>query len=246
MLEILWQDELLVAINKPSGLLVHRSAIDRYETRFAMQLLRDQLGQHVWPLHRLDKPTSGVLLFGLSAEAARLMATQFEQHAIRKSYLAIVRGYTLEQAVIDYPLKEIHDKMTDKLANQDKEAQQAVTAYRRLATAELDVEIEGHATSRYSLVRCIPSTGRKHQIRRHMKHISHPIIGDARFGRGRHNRWFAENLEAGRLLLHAETLGFTHPQTAENVEVLAPCSGRFMNAVNALSWNELFDGGETP
>jgi tRNA pseudouridine65 synthase len=117
MLEILWQDELLVAINKPSGLLVHRSAIDRYETRFAMQLLRDQLGQHVWPLHRLDKPTSGVLLFGLSAEAARLMATQFEQHTIRKSYLAIVRGYTVEQAVIDYPLKEIHDKMTDKLAD---------------------------------------------------------------------------------------------------------------------------------
>lgn len=145
MLEILWQDELLVAINKPSGLLVHRSAIDRYETQFAMQLLRDQLGCHVWPLHRLDKPTSGVLLFGLSAEAAKLMAPQFEQHSLLKSYLAIVRGYTSEQALIDYPLKEIHDKMTDKKAQKDKDAQDAVTSYRRLATAELDVEIEGHA-----------------------------------------------------------------------------------------------------
>lgn len=243
MLEILWQDELLVAVNKPSGLLVHRSAIDRYETRFAMQMLRDQLGQHVWPLHRLDKPTSGVLLFGLSADAARMMAPQFEQHLLDKNYLAVVRGHTLADGVIDYPLKEIHDKMTDRQADKTKDAQQAVTEYRRLATAELDVEIEGHSTSRYSLVRCTPSTGRKHQIRRHMKHISHPIIGDARFGRGRHNRWFAENFDAGRLLLHAEKLTFVHPLSEARIDVTAPSSGRFQNAIAGLGWSELFEDG---
>lgn len=245
MLEILWQDELLVAINKPSGLLVHRSAIDRHETRFAMQMLRDQLGQHVWPLHRLDKPTSGVLLFGLSADAARAMAPLFEAHQIKKSYLAIVRGHTAESEVINYPLKEIQDKLTDRNANKDTQPKQATTAYTRLAIAELPVEIEGHSSSRYSLIRCQPTTGRKHQIRRHMKHISHPIIGDARFGRGRHNRWFAENLAAGRLLLHAERLTFQHPLSGVVIDISAPMDGRFDNAVTGLGWSGLFLDGQT-
>ncbi len=193
-LPIIYQDKYLVAINKPSGLLVHRSMIDRHETRFAMQMVRDQIGQRVYPLHRLDKPTSGVLLFALSPEVAKLAGEQFQQHSVSKSYLAIVRGVTDEKGLIDHALREQLDKITDRKAQKDKPAQDAITHYRRLADIELPVCIDRYPTSRYSLLQLTPETGRKHQIRRHLKHISHPIIGDAKHGKGKHNRYFARHL----------------------------------------------------
>lgn len=136
-MKILYQDDHFVAVDKPAGLLVHRSDIDRHETRFAVQMLRDQLGRRVFPVHRLDKPTAGVLLFALNPEAARQMMAVFMGDSIRKTYLAVVRGHTAETDTIDYPLKEELDKMTDAKADPDKQAQAAVTRYRRLATVEL-------------------------------------------------------------------------------------------------------------
>lgn len=149
MLEILYQDEWLVAVNKPSGWLVHRSWLDRDEKVVVMQTVRDQIGQHVFTAHRLDRPTSGVLLMGLSSEAGRLLAQQFEQHQIQKRYHAIVRGWLMEEAVLDYPLVEELDKIADKFAREDKGPQPAVTHYRGLATVEMPVATGRYPTTRY-------------------------------------------------------------------------------------------------
>ena len=138
-LEVLYQDEHIIAINKPSGLLVHRSPIDRHETRFAIQLLRDQIGQYVYPAHRLDKPTSGVLLFGLSAQVAAELGQTFSNHNIKKSYIAVVRGYCPSHGHIDHPLTEITDQRIVK--SQTAAAQSAVTDFQLLGQHQLDVEI---------------------------------------------------------------------------------------------------------
>lgn len=227
MLNILYRDEQLIAIDKPGGLLVHRSHIDRHETRFVLQLLRNQIGQRVYPLHRLDKPTSGVLVFALSEDAARCMGGLFECNAVTKTYLAVVRGYTLEQDHIDHPLREELDRMSDALARRDKDAQPAITDYRRLATLELPVSDGRHPTSRYSLLAVNPRTGRKHQIRRHMKHIFHPVIGDTTHGDGRHNRIFREHLNCQRLLLTALELSLIHPDSGVHIQIRAPLDAEF-------------------
>lgn len=179
MLEIVYQDEYLVAVNKPAGMLVHRSWLDKHETEFVMQTLRDQIGQHVFPLHRLDRPTSGVLVFALSSQIASDVMPMFANHEMEKTYHAIVRGWIEEADVLDYPLKEELDKIADKFAKQDKEAQSAVTAYRPLAKVELPISTGKFATTRYCLMEMQPKTGRKHQLRRHMAHLRHPIVGDS-------------------------------------------------------------------
>lgn len=225
--DILYRDDQLIAIDKPGGLLVHRSLIDRHETRFAVQLLRDQIGQRVYPLHRLDKPTSGVLLFALSEDAARRMGAIFESNAVRKTYLAVVRGYTEACGHIDYPLREVPDRMTDTLADAGKPAQPASSDYRRLAMLELPVSDGRHPTSRYSLLAVHPQTGRKHQIRRHLKHIFHPVVGDTTHGDGRHNRIFREHLQCRRLLLMAFELRFPHPDTGAEIRVRARPDAEF-------------------
>lgn len=238
-LDILYQDEYLVVVNKPSGLLVHRSMIDRHETRFAMQIVRDQIGQHVFPVHRLDKPTSGVLVFALSSEMARKLGEQFQDGKVEKTYLAVVRGITPEAGVIDHALKEKHDKMTDKKARKYKPAQEALSEYRRLATVELPVQIDRYPQSRYSLVEVKPKTGRKHQVRRHMKHIAHPIIGDAKHGKGNHNRYFAEHLNAGRLLLACTDMSFFHPVTGEPLCIKAPLDTVFKELMARFGWSDI-------
>jgi tRNA pseudouridine65 synthase len=222
MLDILYRDDYVVAINKPSGLLVHRSLIDRHETRFAIQLTRDQIGQKVYPVHRLDKPTSGVLLFALDSDTARLLNAQFTAGLVHKTYLAVVRGHTAESGVIDYPLREELDKIADANADQDKPAQAALTHYQRLATTELPFPVGRYASARYSLLELTPKTGRKHQLRRHLKHIFHPIVGDTTHGDGKHNALFREQFDCQRLLLHANTLQVTHPHHAEVLHLAAP------------------------
>ena len=220
-LEILYQDEYYIAINKPSGLLVHRSPIDRHETRFAIQILRDQIGRYVYPLHRLDKPTSGVLFFALDKESANLASMQFKDHTIQKTYLAIVRGYTDDEGIIDHPLKEKLDKIADKDARENKEAQEAITHYRTLAKVELDHAVGRYDKVRYSMVELKPKTGRKHQIRRHMKHISHHLLGDTKYGRGEHNKLIRAEFDCHRMLLHAVELKFYHPYMKKDIVVKA-------------------------
>jgi tRNA pseudouridine65 synthase len=234
-LSILYRDEHLIAINKPSGLLVHRSEIDRHETRFAMQLLRDQIGQYVFPVHRLDKPTSGVLLFALSAEAAALMGPIFAEHKAQKTYVAVVRGIAPHQQRIDYALAEEQDKFSDKKAR-TAEAKPAVTDIQRLAEIALPYKLDKYPESRYSLVRCLPHTGRKHQIRRHLKHISHPIIGDAKHGKGNHNRFFQQEFAAHRLLLAATELVFTHPVLNCGLKITAPLDETMSNLLRRFDW----------
>jgi len=233
-LTILYQDEYVVAIDKPSGLLVHRSWLDTHATEFAVQKLRDQIGQHVYPVHRLDRPTSGVLLFVLDKDSARHLMQQFIDHTTDKRYLAVVRGH-LGQGLLDYPLKHQYDKIADKKADQTKPAQEAVTAYRCLAQTEVDIAVGPYETSRYSLVELTPKTGRKHQLRRHMKHLRHPIVGDTSHGDGKHNTMFRENFDIHRLLLHAEYLSFIHPKTEQRIEIKAPLSGDFLRVLSDIN-----------
>jgi len=235
LLEILFHDDHFVAVNKSAGLLVHRSDLDRHETAFALQMVRDQVGRHVYPVHRLDRPTSGVLLFALSPEAARRAADAFDSDAVRKTYLAVVRGVTAEEAVIDYPLQELFDRYA---ANGDKggEAKEAVTTFRRLAMVELPFPAGKFPTVRYSLLEVRPRTGRRHQIRRHLKHIFHPIIGDTTYGEGRHNRLFRDQLGCSRMLLHAAELTLPHPWSGETVTITAPLDEDFADLIRRLGW----------
>ena len=234
MLEILFKDESLVAINKPSGLLVHRSPIDQYETRFAMQMTRDQIGQHVFPVHRLDKPTSGVLLFALSSEVANLLTKQFTATTINKTYLAVVRGYTDDNGVIDSDLQEQWDKMTDILVDKDKAAQSAITHYHRLATTELPFPVGRYQTARYSFVSLQPKTGRKHQLRRHMKRIYHPIVGDTSHGDGKQNTFLRAQFGLSRLMLHARSIEFQHPVTGKEFLIEAAYPTDFSHILEKL------------
>lgn len=238
-LEILYHDDDIIAINKPSGLLVHKSHIDKHETRFALQLLRDQIGQYVYPVHRLDKPTSGVLLFALNAEVAQMMSLLFRSADVRKEYVAIVRGFTPEEMLIDYPLKQMLDTKEQKKLGITKEAQEAKTASMRLATVEFPYPVSRYPVARYSLVKLEPTTGRKHQLRRHMKHIFHPIVGDTKHGRGEHNKLFREKFECHRLLLHAHKIQFVHPVSKKNIIVKAPLDDAFKTLFKKFNWEEM-------
>ncbi|MDG2947697.1 tRNA pseudouridine(65) synthase TruC [Bisgaard Taxon 10/6] len=236
MLEILYRDQYIVAVNKPAGMLVHRSWLDSRETRFVMQTLRDQIGQHVFPVHRLDRPTSGVLLFALNSEIANLLCLQFEGKTVQKSYLAVVRGYLNGADRIDYPLKIQRDKIADKFSREEKEAQTAVTDYIGLNTVEMPWAAGKYQTSRYSLVRLIPHTGRKHQLRRHMKHIFHPILGDTQYGDLHQNRAFADKTQVSRLMLHAEKLAFHHPITQIRLEIQAGLDEPWQRLLHRFGW----------
>lgn len=235
-LSLLYRDPHIAVFNKPSGLLLHRSFIDRHEKLFALQLARDLLGQRVYPVHRLDRPTSGVLLFALSPEDAATLTLAFTSGAVSKKYLAICRGIPPESGIIDYPLVEEQDKC-DPYRQEGKEAQAALTGYRRLATAELEHRVGRYPTSRYSLVEAIPATGRRHQIRRHFKHIFHPLVGDVNYGEGRHNRFFREQFHCSRLLLHGAELTFPHPRDGRKLSVQAPLDPVFAAVVNSLGWS---------
>ncbi|MCB1586518.1 MAG: tRNA pseudouridine(65) synthase TruC [Xanthomonadales bacterium] len=235
MLPILYQDEHIVIIDKPSGLLVHRSLIDKRETRFALQMTRDQIGQYVYPVHRLDKPTSGVLVMALSSEVAAQLTEQFTQKQVSKKYVALVRGYTDDNGTIDYPLQEQLDKIADKNTKPDKPAQDAVTHYETLWKGEVPIPVGRYSSARYSLVSLTPETGRKHQIRRHMKHIFHPIIGDTTHGDGKHNNMFREQFALSRLLLVAKEIRFNHPESGESITISAPLGEEFERILTGLN-----------
>ena len=235
--DIIYEDEFLVAINKEAGLLVHRSWLDKGETRFAMQLTRDAVGCHVFPVHRLDKATSGVLLFAKSSDVARSLNEAFTEHKITKQYLAVVRGYMPERGTVDYALSFQHDDIADKFADLDKPAQEAVTHWESLAQIELPFAVsKKHDTSRYSLMRLTPETGRKHQLRRHMRHVFHHIVGDTSHGDGRHNRFFRAQYGCARMLLHAESLALSHPVTGEPLLLKAGLDNQWLRIMEEFAW----------
>jgi len=213
-LQILHRDADLVAIDKPAGLLVHPSALDAHEERSALQLLQGQLGERLHPLHRLDKATSGVLLFARTPQAARRWGLAFEAGEVRKRYVALVRGWPQDQGEIDYPLAR-----DPELPSAGQLRVQAMTRYRCLARFDWPFSADGrHPSSRYALVEVEPLTGRRHQIRRHFKHIAHPLVGDTTHGKGAHNRAVAQWLGVQRLWLHAASVDLPG-----GLRIEAPC-----------------------
>lgn len=233
-LTVLFQDDFLVAVHKPAGLLVHKTDLAKDSSANAMEQLRDQLGQWVYPVHRLDRPTSGVLLFALSPEVAKICQQLFVENQIQKKYLAMVRGFLSGSGTIDYPLKPLWDKKADFIAQQGRQAKEAITHYRCLQTVEIPVPMGKHATSRYSLLEVMPKTGRQRQIRRHMKHIFHPIIGDTAHGDGKHNQLFRERFSCHRLMLHAQELQFLHPVTKVETVISTEPPASFSEVIEQL------------
>ncbi|MDA3867198.1 MAG: pseudouridine synthase [Salinivirgaceae bacterium] len=222
-LDILYQDEHFVAINKPHGLLVHRSAYAADAREFAVQLLRDQIQQRVYPCHRLDRKTSGVLLFALSSEANSAMQRQFAENKVKKIYYAIVRGHTQEKCTIDYAL-----------TNDKNKVQEACTHFITIVKSELPIPFGKFETSRYSLVELQPETGRMHQLRKHMAHIFHPIIGDRPHGCNKQNRLFKEKWQMTTMMLHAAQIVFTHPFTQNPITIHANASDEFIRTMQNL------------
>lgn len=227
LLPVLYQDNVLVAINKPHGLLVHRSPIAADASEFAVQLLRNQLGQRVYPAHRLDRKTGGVLLFALTEAMNTAMQQQFMVGNIHKAYLAIVRGYTPNTLTIDYPLRRDDGNGSGVL-------QEAVTHLKTRQRTEIPVPFGKHETSRYSLVELTPETGRMHQLRKHMAHVLHPIIGDRPHGCNKQNRLFLEQFGMNTMLLHARQLQFQHPLTSETISIDAPVQTEFARMLTVL------------
>jgi tRNA pseudouridine65 synthase len=231
-LPILYRDERLVVVDKPSGLLVHRSPIDRHETRFALQLLRDQLGQRVYTIHRLDKGTSGAIAFGLDQDTAREYSALFAQREVVKTYVALVRGWPEAEGVIERPLAAVED---ERSGTQDMRPREAQTAYRRIATFELPVRVDRYPTSRYALVELNPHTGRRHQLRRHLSGASHPIVGDSTYGKGVHNRLFRELFGVQRLLLACTRLELPALGERGALRIEAPLAPEFAALLTQLA-----------
>lgn len=227
---VLYRDDHLIAVHKPAGMVVHPTDLAREETISLMLLVRRMARRRVWPVHRLDRPTSGLVLFALDREAAGELGRQLREHQVVKRYLAVVRGVPSDQT-IDYPLKELPLYRTELTRAEPFAAQ---THLKRLAQVELPVAVGRYPTSRYALVELTPVTGRRHQLRRHLKHIFHPIIGDTTYGDGVHNRFFREHLDSRRLLLCAVSLTVTHPHTTAPLTMTAPVEASFAEVLQQL------------
>nr|WP_246046976.1 tRNA pseudouridine(65) synthase TruC [Colwellia ponticola] len=291
VLDILYQDEFMVAVNKPAGLFVHRSYMDRDEIYFALQLVRDQIGQYVYPVHRLDRPTSGVLLFALTKAVATKLSEAFanksrqvrltselsveladnidlaentmtessitkainsnknsngvsgvgdvisEELAMEKTYYALVRGHlAIPSGLINHPLKEKLDKLGDKHVNPDKPAQSAQSYYQVKQQASLPIKVGKFDSVRYSLVEIRPVTGRRHQIRRHLAHLRHPILGDINYGDNKQNPFFIEHFGFKRLMLIAKSLAFNHPITHKRIVITAPFDQQWQQVFTECQW----------
>ncbi|MFD2969372.1 pseudouridine synthase [Sphingobacterium bambusae] len=224
MLDILYQDEDLIAVNKPHGLLVHRSSIAADTSEFALQILRNQIQKTVYPAHRLDRKTGGVLLFSLNKEMDALTQQLFANKVMQKSYLAVVRGFTEDQGTIDYALRKENGALQD-----------AVTHFKTLSRTEIDLPLGKFTTSRYSLVEANPETGRMHQIRKHFAHIFHPILADRPHGCNKQNKLWKDRFDMDTMMLHAQTLQFLHPRTNAPIHIQAPLQPEFLRVLNLLN-----------
>lgn len=220
-LDIIYETEDLIAINKPHGLLVHRSRIANDATEFALQLVRDHLGHWVYPIHRLDRKTSGILLFAKSEKVNSEVQKQFREHQVQKKYLALVRGYITDQQTIDYPLTE-NDK-----------TQEALTYIKPIQQFEINLPFGKFETSRYSLIEVRPTTGRFHQIRKHLKHIFHPILGDRPHGCNKQNKLWLEKFGLTKMMLHASELDLSFPE-GKLIKLEAKESDEFQRILSIL------------
>ncbi len=224
-LEIIYIDDYFVAVNKPSGLFVHKSDLDR-NADYLLRIIRNQIGKFVYPVHRLDRPTSGVLLFALSSEASSKVCAQFRDKSVEKKYLAVVRGYTDNNGKINSPISP----------EKGKPKKDALTFYKKLSQIEIDKPCGKYESARYSLVQVTPVTGRMHQIRKHFKHIFHHLIGDTVYGDGKHNMFFRENYNIRRLLLTCYELNFFHPFLEKKIVLRAPLDDEMDLLFKKFGW----------
>jgi len=227
MIVVLYEDPYLAVVDKPAGLMAHASAMARGEDDFLDERLREQFGKPIHLIHRLDRATSGCLLVAFDREVAAALGQVFMSREVDKHYLAICRGWPEESFVIDHDLDGGPGKPVKK---------PAITQVVRLATAEIETPSAQHPTSRYALLRCSPQTGRFRQIRRHLKHVFHHLIGDSSHGDGRHNRTFRMR-GVHRMLLHAWQLSFLHPVSGARITVTAPLDDEFRKALDVLGMN---------
>lgn len=235
LLDILYQDEHLVVINKPSGLLVHRTQLASQETDAVVQRLNSQLGKWVYPVHRLDRGTSGALVLTFCAETARHLSEQFSQAKVNKSYLCVVRGHPDETGTIDYPLAKLNENKGQSRFKIEGTEKEAITHFKCLSSFTLNHSVSKYSTTRCALLEVKTEQGRKHQIRRHFKHLRYPLIGDTRYGCRHHNKLFRQLDQPQRLMLHASTLIFTHPVSLETVNCMAPIPESFSHFIQYLT-----------
>lgn len=226
LIEVLAQGERWLAVNKPPRLSVHESNYTGPREQTLLRCLREQLGEKLHAIHRLDTATSGVLLLARDPAMAAELSQQFESRQVRKAYLGVVRGYAPDDSLVDHPLAGAEGKGP---------LREARTVVRRIAAVEFPWAIGAFPTARYSLVVTWPETGRYHQIRRHLKHLSHPLIGDVNYGRGEHNRAFRMQLAIHRLLLHAWRLHFTDPESGQPQAVVAPWDSEFQRIIERMT-----------
>lgn len=224
---VLYEDASIVVVHKPNRMLVHRTALDYYEDSNLRRWLAAKTGVKVDPVHRLDKPTSGLVLFAKHKNALNTLKQQFLEHSIVKTYVAVVRGYTLPSGQIDKPLQ----------ADKTQDAKEALTRYETLMHTEVDAAVSRYPTSRYSWVRIQPQTGRFHQIRMHFAHLRHPVIGDTRHGDRKHNHFFRKELALEPLFLHATSLQFEHPEGG-SVFIQSPLPEHFRELKHQWKWND--------
>jgi tRNA pseudouridine65 synthase len=218
MLDILYQDEYLIAINKPCGLLVHRTSIAEENEVFALQLLRDQVGRKLFPVHRIDRPTSGVLIFAFSPEVARQLNDQLVNGESHKKYVALVRGWFPEEMICERQVK-----------NDRGNLQEAITRFVPVKQLELPLATDRYPTARFSVVEAYPLTGRWHQIRQHLAQLRHYIINDRVHGDGKQNRIFTEQLDIREMFLHARSLRLQHPVLSSELTIEAPFPSHWNN-----------------
>lgn len=228
MLDILYQDDALIAVNKPAGLAVHRSKMVGNAETFLVDVLREQVGGAVYLAHRLDRATSGVLLIARATGIASALGEQFMGRDVHKRYLAVVRGWPEPgEGVVDYPLPG---------SRETGPRRDARTPYRRLATVEVPIALGRYPQQRYALILAEPETGRFRQIRKHLAHIHHPVIGDCQHGRGDHNRLYKHYFNCHRMLLHAWRLRFRHPVDGRAMALEAPLDDAFSGLLDRFGW----------
>ncbi len=224
-LEILFEDQWLVAVNKPSGILTHRSPIAKQDTVFMLQAVRKQIRTKVFTVHRLDRATSGVLLFAKTKSMVLELGQQFMRNHMAKKYVAVVRGWLDGPVCCDHAIRDENDN-----------AHPAKSVVSPLAQVELPISTGKFPTSRYGMVSVETDSGRRHQVRRHLKHLAHPIVGDTTYGKGPHNRLFRDHFQSNRLLLHAASIALDHPQTGQPIAIHAPPTVDFAMVIDALGW----------
>lgn len=232
-IEVLFEDIDLLAVNKPAGLLVHRSKIANDETDFLLDRIKEQFNANLYLAHRLDRATSGVLLLAKSREVAGEIGRAFMAREVVKKYLAVVRGWPEPEGAIDYPLPGVREHGPRK---------PALTRWRTLATATLPIEMGRYPEQRYALVEASPETGRYRQIRKHFHHVSHHIVGDTSHGRGDHNRLWRIHFGMHRMLLHAWRLEFAHPRSGERLRLQAPLDAAWQSVLGRFDWTGALGG----